>query len=508
MKKTVSLFLVLVFIIALSACGKTEKNETTAASEDYVLPTKVINTDISLPYTSAASFDPYATKSTLNRDLLPIMFESLFNSTADGKGKPVLALNGEINEKNVTVKLNQGIKFCDGSEFTSADVKTSFEKAKASSYYKSELSNVASVTATDNYTVVFKLNKADTMALNVLNFPIAKIDGKGYIGTGKYKLAYLEEQPYLAVNEEHSAYKDSWNKEIALYDMAGVSSPVYPFKANKISLYKNDLSSDEYVNISSKTVSQSLNNLVYIGVNSQWSGSVTSVESIRQAINIGIDRTTIAASSFLGQAAATVTPFKSDFYELKDIDIIGANGSLEKALGILDRAGYNQTDSDGVRSNGVSKLDVNIIVCTAKPYKITVAESFKKQLEKLGFGVTINEYTTAKAFNEALKKGHYSFYVGEVQLTSNCDLSGFFTENGALNYGIDSEMYDVYKDYKNSVITTKGFVESFSTEIPFLPLFYRKAVVSVNPNISGASEGDGLYSSVCDWKIQKSDKSN
>lgn len=504
MKKITSLFLVLAFIVALASCGKTEITEPTATGDDYVLPTKVINSDISLPYTSAAGFNPYSTKSSLNRDLIPVMFESLFNSTDNGKGKPVLALNGEINDKNVTVKLNQGIKFCDGSEFTSADVKNSFEKAKACAYYKSELSNVSSVSATDNYTVVFKLNKADAMALNVLNFPIAKADGKGYIGTGKYKLAYLDEQPYLAVNKEHKDYKDSWNQEIALYDMAGVSSPVYPFKANKISLYKNDLSADEYVNLSSKTVSQGINNLVYIGVNSQWAGSVTSVESVRQAINIGINRKTIAASSFLGQGTATVTPFKSDFYQLADIDIIGVNGSLEKALGILERAGYTQTDSDGVRSNGVSKLNVNIIVCTAHPYKLTVAESFKSQLEKLGFGVTINKYKTAKAFNEALKNGRYSFYVGEVQLTSNCDLSGFFTESGALNYGIDEEMYDVYKDYKNSVISTTGFIESFSTKIPFLPLFYRKAVVSVNPNISGISEDGELYSSICDWKISKS----
>ena len=39
-----------------------------------------------------------------------------------------------------------------------------------------------------------------------------------------------------------SESKKEWNEKIALYDMAGVSSPIYPFKANKISVYKNNLS--------------------------------------------------------------------------------------------------------------------------------------------------------------------------------------------------------------------------------------------------------------------------
>ena len=103
----------------------------------------------------------------------------------------------------------------------------------------------------------------------------------------------------------------------------------------------------------------------------------------------------------------------------------------------------------------------------------------------------------------ALEEGHYSFYIGEVQLTDNCNLSEFFSQKGKLNYGINEEMYEIYSQYRNGEVNTKVFVENFSARIPFLPLFYRKAVVSVNPNITGIGDGNSLYSSVSDWKMPK-----
>ncbi len=501
MRKFISILLVVSLLFAFCSCnGNMDKKEPTTGDE-YVLPTPVVTSDISLPYTSAAGFNPYKTESSLNRALLPIIYESLFIATEDGKGAPQLASSGEVKGKTVTVKLSQDVKFSDGGEFISSYVKSSYDKAKNSSFYKAQLSNINSITLVDNYTIKFSLESVDPMVLNSLDFPITKSGDGGYIGTGKYTIEKATEGIFLQVNKNHKDYKNSWNKQVALYDMAGITSPIYQFKANEISLYKNDLSSEEYINLSPKTVSQELDNLVYVGVNSSWAGTVTSIDWVRQAINIGIDRNVIAAASFLGQATATVTPFKKSFYELKDMELIGESGNLEKAIGILERNGYDQLNGDGIRTNGTSSLRVDILVCTQNPYKLTVAESFKKQLEKLGFGVKIREYDKSEDFMAALDEGHYSFYIGEARLTNNCDLSEFFTKEGSLNYGINEEIYEIYSLYKSGESNTKVFVENFSSRIPFLPLFYRNAVVSINPNITGVEDGKALYSSVSDWKM-------
>jgi hypothetical protein len=48
------------------------------------------------------------------------------------------------------------------------------------------------------------------------------------------------------------------------------------------------------------------------------------------------------------------------------------------------------------------------------------------------------------------------------------------------------------------------FVESFNTDVPFAPLFFRKSVVSVNPEVSGITTTEGnVYLSASDWKVKK-----
>ena len=88
-------------------------------------------------------------------------------------------------------------------------------------------------------------------------------------------------------------------------------------------------------------------------------------------------------------------------------------------------------------------------------------------------------------------------------LTPNCDLDSFFTEGGSFNYGIPTDMFSIYSSYKNGEIEIAEIIKNFESYVPFIPLFYRKDVVSVNPNISGVGESYKMYSTVSDWKLNK-----
>ncbi len=499
-KKLVALFLVATVILSFCACGNKDNDDTPANTEEYVLPTEIIDADISLPYTSAEGFDPYTINSSYNRDLIPVLFECLYLPTHDGQGAPILASDGKVKGKVITVTIKNNVGFSDGTALTADAVKDSFEKAKLNDYYSGTLSNVKSVKCKDDYTVVFELAKESLFTLNILNFPIVKYDGKKVVGSGKYKLQYLDKTPYLRVNTAHRDFSSQWNKQIALCDMAGKNGPVYSFKANEISVYKNYLSGEEYVNLSSQTTSESLNNLVYIGVNSKWAGSLTSVDWVRHAMNIGIDRAAVSASSFLGQTSPTITPFRNELFALKTEELPALNGEIQKAVGILERNGYDKVNADGIRTNGSSTLKVSILVCAENPYKVGVAEAVKDSLADMGFGVTIKEKKTSEEFTKALNEGHFDLYIGETRLSYDYGLESFFSTNGKLNYGIDEAFYKEYELFENGESTLSTFVESFETEVPFIPIFYRKAIVSVNPNITNFDKYD-IYSSVCDWKI-------
>lgn len=498
-KRLIAILLVLVISLTLFSCGKRE--EDPSETENYVLPTQVINADISFPYMSSDSMAPYSAISATNRNLIPVMYESLYAPTKDGKGNPLLAADGKVEGKTVTVKLVDGVQFSDGVELNAAYVKASFEFAKKNDYYKASLADVASVKVIDNNTIVFNLSRENPFALNILNFPVIRISNGKSIGSGKYKLQYLEDTPYFQVNTLHREYKDSFNKQIALFDMAGVSSPIYPFKANKISVYSQDLIAEKYVNLSSETVSIPMNNFVYLGVNSRWAGSLTSIDWVRQAINIGIDRSNVGASSFLGQTDAVITPYRTEFYQLNTENLPSVSGETRRAIDILERNGYDKFNADGIRTNGVTALRVNILVCTENEYKKSVAEAVKKSLEDLGFGVSITEKKNLEDFKKALNEGHYSLYIGETQLSYDYNLQEFFKNNGQLSYGISEDFFAQYENYRNGTDSFMTFIEGFETEVPFVPLFYRKSIVSVNPNITGVNAQD-IYSSACLWQLQ------
>ena len=78
MKKVISILLILSFCLTLFSCRNTSDDDENTGEWDYVLPTPVVNADISLPFTSADTFNPYKAKSKLNRDLIPLIYEALY----------------------------------------------------------------------------------------------------------------------------------------------------------------------------------------------------------------------------------------------------------------------------------------------------------------------------------------------------------------------------------------------------------------------------------------------
>ena len=180
MKKIIAIMLIVSFCFTLFSCDNDTSKEP-ETTEKYVLPTPVISSDISLPYTSAADFNPYSTTASLNRDLIPILFEPLFFATSNGKGEAVLATTSKIDDKTVTIKLKNDLKFSDGTELLASHVKKSFENAKASPYYSAQLSNISDFVIIDNFTIRLSLYSVDLLINNALSFPIAKEKKGEYI---------------------------------------------------------------------------------------------------------------------------------------------------------------------------------------------------------------------------------------------------------------------------------------------------------------------------------------
>ncbi len=70
-----------------------------------------------------------------------------------------------------------------------------------------------------------------------------------------------------------------------------------------------------------------------------------------------------------------------------------------------------------------------------------------------------------------------------------------------MNYGIREAFFAEYNRLIKGEFTLMNIIEAFETGVPFIPLFYKKSIVSINPNVSGADKNN-IYSSINDWKTE------
>ncbi len=164
---------------------------------------------------------------TSDRSLNLAVFGSLVGrSLLNGSYSPDLAKSWEVLDPTTwKFNLRKGIKFQDGTEVTSADVKFSFDRTmgkfdpKFRGFRRGELNReVASIEAPDAYTVIIKSQEADASFLGVPM--LVNVVPKAYIeklGDKEYAKSPLGFGPYkvkeIAVGEgvKLEAFEDYWN---------------------------------------------------------------------------------------------------------------------------------------------------------------------------------------------------------------------------------------------------------------------------------------------------------
>lgn len=163
MKKKMSLITVAVLILSIMATGcSTSRNASEPAAAQTPAEEKVL---IVRAIGDPMSFNPDTLPDDNNYPIVQNIFNRLVKLDASKQIIPDLASKWEVSEdgKNITFFLREDAKWHDGNKVTSKDVKYTFDTIKANeTYYMStRLGIVDSIETPDDYTVVFKMNKAD-----------------------------------------------------------------------------------------------------------------------------------------------------------------------------------------------------------------------------------------------------------------------------------------------------------------------------------------------------------
>ncbi len=296
------------------------------------------------------------------------MFNSLVVTDADNNILPDLAESWEYNEDftQLTFQLREGVKWHDGEDFTSADVKWTFDAIMENAgTLSTNLLAVSEITAPDDYTVVFNLSAPDATLIYSLAWiagaqimPMHIYEGTDWttnpanmapIGTGPFKFVsqdsttvtveanpdYFGGAPYLdrivfqIVTDPETEYQMWQNGEIDfMYNQ---------IPSSDFTLYDEDPNYNHYMNmvINRNYFTFNLNNPVFADVR------------VREAFNYALDREQILTVG-LGGAGGLAEYYVSPMFDWAlNEDARIPERDVERARELLEEAGYT-ADENGV----------------------------------------------------------------------------------------------------------------------------------------------------------------
>lgn len=513
MKKTLRIicfFLAIAFAaLTLNSCGGNGSAQTTEPSTTAKTPAGNSKISLKLPYCQNDTLDPFRAKSILNQQIATLLFDSLF--TVDSEYKPVcqIAQKADLNSLELTVILKSGLKFSDGSAITAEDVVYSFEYAKDSANYAARLSDIKSAKGSGS-TVVFTLSSLNPYEVSNLIFPIvkrgsvsakietAKLD-ETPVGSGRYTLVDNGGSLGLKVNAARLGGYSAKSGSVELINVTDFSAMQYSLEIGAFNFMFDDLSNGSYRRINATTAEVALNNMVYIAFNK--SNIVLANTLVRQAINMTIDKDEIASNAFQGYAVKTDTPFNPSWSEVKGLS--PDTQSLPKsATQALNDAGYDKINSSGIRYSNGKKMEFTLIVNRDNRFKCDAADIIKDELKNQSISVNVSKLAE-KEFIDAVKRGKFDMYIGEMKLTPSMNLNPLLEKGGSVSYGINtsSAASEAYAQFLSETIELNKFIEIFNADLPFIPLCYRKGVAACSRSIRTPLESSAqdVYFSIGTW---------
>ena len=439
-KKTVCVLLCVALVVSLCGCRRADDG-TSSASDAVVESAVKKGGKVQLLYNYSDTFNPYTSKTALNRQICKLLFDPLVKVNNSYERVFCIAADIENIGRTCTVKL-RNVNFSDGTAVTANDVIYSYQAAKKSATeYSYRFYEVASVSALGNNTVVFNLTRTDPYFANLLDFPIIKsgsdtdIDSDGVakppVGSGRYTVN--DNRNKLSVNTGHYEYSGTLS-DIELINAPDNDSVSHYVEVGAADVYYTDFSDGNIVRMSGQKAEVNMNSLVYIGINSGY--GELSGQYMRYAISSAIDRKTICNQAYYNNAVAATGFFDPAFEDTASRQTLENKANLEITIENLEQIGYNKSDSSGYHINSAGKHPVFTLLVNSENFsRVAAAKLIAEQLRTAGIEIRLDE-KPFDAYKAALETGAFQLYLGEIKFQNNMDISQLVLKGGSAAYGV------------------------------------------------------------------------
>ena len=480
MKKLLTLILCLAMVLTVFAgCSSTPATEEGAsasgdAAQGEAADSEYKDTLVYALNTDVQSLDPQIQNDTTSESVVKMLYNTLLKFEDDGTVVGDLAESWSVSEDKLTwtFNLKQGVKFHNGKELTSADVKATFDRAlnaEAGGLRTTEIIKMfTAVEAPDPYTVTITTDGPYgpmeslmcNMSLGIMDADYIEKYGldlgtsvEGENGTGPFKVVSWERDQEIVVERFDDYFGTPAKLQTVVYTVIPeAASRVIALETGEVDvidkptnedLERLEADTENFTVLRKPTISQ---RLFRFGCNDP----IISNTKVRQAIVYAIDRQAIIDALFTGSAYPSTAPLAPVTFGYSDLGEIEQD--LELAKSLLAEAGY----PDG--------FDTKIVTTERYQNGIELAEIISQQLAEIGINAKIEvwEWSALSASWNGITADEFDqpiFIMGAGPSMRDADggLRGLYTTSET---GLNDRNYGFYSNAEVDALIEQGMQET------------------------------------------------
>lgn len=480
MKKLLTLILCLAMVLSVFAgCSSTPATEEGASSsgdaaQGEAADSEYKDTLVFAMNTDVQSMDPQIQNDTTSEQVVKMLYNTLLKFEDDGTVVGDLAESWSVSEDKLTwtFNLKQGVKFHNGKELTSADVKATFDRAlnaEAGGLRTTEIIKMfTAVEAPDPYTVTITTDGPYgpmeslmcNMSLGIMDADYIEKYGldlgtsvEGENGTGPFKVVSWERDQEIVVERFDDYFGTPAKLQTVVYTIIPeAASRVIALETGEVDvidkptdedLARLEADTENFTVLRKPTISQ---RLFRFGCNDP----IISNTKVRQAIVYAIDRQAIIDALFTGSAYPSTAPLAPVTFGYSNLGEIEQD--LELAKSLLAEAGY----PDG--------FDTKIVTTERYQNGIELAEIISQQLAEIGINAEIEvwEWSALSASWNGITADEFDqpiFIMGAGPSMRDADggLRGLYTTSET---GLNDRNYGFYSNAEVDALIEQGMQET------------------------------------------------
>lgn len=506
----------------------TEKAESTAqaASGEKILR-------IGITAAPSGVFLQQLVSDDYNNAITGYIYEPLVGMNEDGEFEPHLAKSWEVSEDNktITFRLEEGVKWHDGEDFTANDVKFTFELMSDPDYaglntvyvshiegydakHSGEASELTGVKVIDDYTVSITTSEVYASFLYGIAYnnkiipehywaevPVGKLSEateklKNPIGTGPFKLSKYVEGQYgeLVKNTEYWKGEPKLDKIVVTVVNTETSQAlVLNGEVDYLSLYSTNPDDNAIYEENGFNVNfVRLNAYQQMNVNTAYN-ELYGITEFRQALAYAINRQGIVDSLLYGYGQVANCPFQKQFWTYPDEGKLNPyDYDPEKALEVLQSIEGITYDGTTISYKG-EPVKIKLTYPSGNLAREGAAVVIQQNLKDIGIDVEL-ELLEFATMIERLQAGEYEMALSGNGAGLDPDtLSNYFATGRGNNYtNYSSERVDELFEEGLHYLTNeerapyyKEIAEILNNDLPTIFLYNWDQAYVTNPRVTG-----------------------